>query len=62
MQRFGASMRKACAVIQLSRVVYLYRSAARDNSALMMRIKEITQTRVHLWLQASARDAQARGL
>ena len=47
MQRFGASMRKACAVIQLSRVVYLYRSAARDNSALMMRMKEITQTRVH---------------
>lgn len=40
-------MRKACAVIQLSRVVYLYRSIARDNSALMMRMKEITQTRVH---------------
>jgi putative transposase len=47
MERFGASMRKACAVIKLSRVVYLYKSNARDNSAMVMRIKEITQTRVH---------------
>jgi putative transposase len=28
-------------------VVYLYQSAARDNTALVMRMKEITQTRVH---------------
>jgi len=47
MERFGASMRKACAVIKLSRVVYLYQSHARDSSALVMRMKEITQTRVH---------------
>jgi putative transposase len=47
MDRFGASMRKACAVIQLSRVVYLYQSTARDSSALVLRMKEITQTRVH---------------
>jgi putative transposase len=47
MERFGASMRQACAVIKLSRVVYLYKSNARDNSALVMRMKEITQTRVH---------------
>ena len=47
MQRYGASMRKACAVIQLSRVVYLYQSTARDYTALVMRMKEITQTRVH---------------
>jgi len=47
MNRYGASMRKACAAIQLSRVVYLYRSVAPDNSALVMRMKEITQTRVH---------------
>ena len=40
-------MRKACAAIQLSRVVYLYQSVARDNTALVMRMKEITQTRVH---------------
>jgi len=40
-------MRKACAAIGLSRVVYLYQSAARDNTALVMRIKEIAQTRVH---------------
>jgi len=40
-------MRKACAVIKRSRVVYLYKSNARDNSALVMRMKEITQTRVH---------------
>ena len=32
MQRYGASMRKDCAVILLSRVVYLYQSTARDNT------------------------------
>ena len=47
MERFVASMRKACAVIKLSRVVFLYKSNARDNSALVMQMKEITQTRVH---------------
>ena len=47
MARFGASMRKACAVIKLSRVVYLYQSTAPDDTALVMRMKEITQTRVH---------------
>jgi len=47
MMRYGASMRKACAAIGLSRMVYLYRSAERDSAALAMRIKEIAQTRVH---------------
>ena len=40
-------MRKACDVIKLSRVVYLYKSNARVNSALVMRMKEITQTLIH---------------
>jgi putative transposase len=40
-------MRKACAVTQLSRVVYLYRSVARDSTSLVMRMKEITRTRLH---------------
>jgi putative transposase len=40
-------MRKACAVIKLSRFVYLYKSNASDNSALVMRMKEITLSRVH---------------
>lgn len=47
MHRYGTSMRRACTAIQLSRVVYLYRSVGRDNTALVMRMKEITQTRVH---------------
>lgn len=47
MDRYATSMRKACAAIQLSRVVYLYQSVARDITALVMRMKEITQTRVH---------------
>jgi putative transposase len=47
MKRFGASQRQACAVVQMSRSVYLYRSRARDATALTMRIKEITATRVH---------------
>lgn len=47
MQRYGPSMRKARAAIQLSRVVHLYRSVARDNTALVMQMNEITRTRVH---------------
>jgi putative transposase len=46
MERFSASMRKACVVIKLNRVAYLYKSNARDNSALVMQMKEITQIRV----------------
>ena len=40
-------MPKACAALKLSHTVYLYRSVAKDESALIMRMKEITQTRVH---------------
>ena len=47
MQRFGASQRQICALLQLSRTVYRYESVARDQSALEMRIKEITEVRVH---------------
>jgi len=47
MQRFGASQRRTCALLKLSRTVYRYRSVARDQSALEMRIKEITEVRVH---------------
>jgi putative transposase len=47
MERFGASMRKACAVIKLSRIEYLYKSNRPDNSALVIRMKEITQTSIH---------------
>jgi len=47
MKRFGASQRQACAVVQMSRTVYLYRSRARDTTALTLRIKEIAATRVH---------------
>lgn len=34
-------------MLKLSRSVYAYQSIARDSSALSMRIKEITETRVH---------------
>ena len=51
MSRYRASMRKACAVIGLSRMVYLYRSTAPENTALVMRMKEITGKRVHYGYQ-----------
>ena len=47
MQRFGASQTKVCAMLGMSRSVYGYRSRARDSRPLILRIKEITATRVH---------------
>ena len=47
MQRFGASQRQTCALLQLSRTVYHHDSVARDHSALEMRIKEIMEVRWH---------------
>lgn len=47
MARYGTSLRRATAVLKLSRSVYLYRSRACDASVLKLRIKEITETRVH---------------
>ena len=46
-KRYGTSLRKVCAALRLSRQTYLYRSIARDSAAVLMRMKEITQTRVH---------------
>jgi putative transposase len=47
MARYGASQRQTCAVLNMSRSVYGYRSQARDVKPLVARIKEITATRVH---------------
>ena len=55
-------MHKARAAIGFSRVVYLYQSAARDNTALVVRDQRDRADTHALWLPAGARDAQARGL
>ena len=47
MDRFGCSTRNALRIVQMSASSYGYRSRRRDASALTMRIREITQTRVH---------------
>jgi len=47
MQRFGCSERKAFHVVKMSASLYRYESRKRDETALKLRIKEITQTRVH---------------
>ncbi len=47
MQRFGCSQRNALRVMKMSASTYLYKSVRKDESALKMRIKEITETRVH---------------
>jgi putative transposase len=47
MQRFGCSQRNALRVVKMSASTYLYKSVRKDESALKMRIKEITETRVH---------------
>lgn len=47
MQRFGASERQALRIVNMSASLYRYRSVARDASRLRLRIKEVTDTRVH---------------
>lgn len=47
MQRFGCSQRNALRVVKMSTSTYLYKAVKKDESALKMRIKEITDTRVH---------------
>lgn len=47
MQRFGSSQRQALRVVRMSASTSLYRSVARDASGLKLRIREITETRVH---------------
>jgi putative transposase len=46
-RRYGSSLRQTCAVLGISRSVYLYKSVARDSTALVMRIREIATVRVH---------------
>ena len=64
-KRFGAPLRKACDAMGLQRSVYYYRAVARDSAAVLMRIKEITQTRVHYGYRREKCEycaAAARGL
>ena len=46
-QRFGCSQRNALRLVKMSASTYLYQPVKKDESALKMRIKEITDTRVH---------------
>lgn len=45
--RYRTSLAKTCALFGMSRWLYRYQLVARDSSALLMRIKEITATHVH---------------
>jgi len=45
--RYGASERQICFALRLSRSSFRYRSVAADDSALCLRIREITETRLH---------------
>ena len=45
--RYGASERQVCFALRVSRSSFRYRSVAADDSALRLRIREITETRVH---------------
>ena len=47
MQRFGCSERNALRIVRMSASTYRYKPSKRDESALKLRIKEITNTRVH---------------
>ncbi|WP_372557766.1 IS3 family transposase [Yersinia sp. 1652 StPb PI] len=45
--RYGASERQICFALRLSRSSFRYSSVAADDSALRLRIREITETRIH---------------
>ena len=45
--RYGASERQVCFALRISRSSFRYRSVAADDSALRLRIREITEPRVH---------------
>ncbi|HCT5581748.1 TPA: IS3 family transposase [Enterobacter kobei] len=45
--RYGASERQVCFALQVSRSSFRYRSVAADDSALRLRIREITETPIH---------------
>jgi putative transposase len=47
MRRFGASERQALRMVSMSASLFRYRSTAREAGGLKLRIKEITDTRVH---------------
>lgn len=47
MQRLGRSQRNAQRVVQMSASTYLHKFVVRDVTLLKMRIKKITDTRVH---------------
>ena len=47
MQRFGCSERNALRIVRMSASTYRYKPTRRDESALKLRFKEITNTRVH---------------
>jgi hypothetical protein len=47
MHCFGCSQRDALRLVKMSASTYLYKPVKKDESALKMRTKEITQTRVH---------------
>ncbi len=44
---FGCSQRNALRVVKMSASTYLYQPVRKDESVLKVRIKELTQTRVH---------------
>lgn len=47
MQSLGSSQRKALRVVRMSASTYLYRPVARDAIGLKLRVREITETRLH---------------
>ncbi len=47
MELFGVSERRALRIMEMSRSSFSYKAKARDSSALRLRMREITQARVH---------------
>ena len=46
-ERFGVSERHALRIVSMSRSAFAYKAKARDCSAIRLRMREITQTRIH---------------
>ncbi|WP_181107132.1 hypothetical protein [Xanthomonas arboricola] len=61
-ERFGVSERRALRIVSMSRSAFSYKAKARDCSAIRLRMREITQTRIHYGCERVLSSCAAQAL